>query len=190
MAQDRTAAATDDEASGRPPATDAGPTDAETVSDAEPEEDRNGDSDGQPIASELEEMNGQLRRALADLDNVRKRFTREVERERTSEREHVVQEWLPVVDNLSLALEHAPATGDPVTEGVRVVLDQALGVLARLGFPRFLDIGERFDPRRHEAIGSVDADAPPGTVVATLRPGYGTGQSVLRPASVVVSKGG
>ena len=62
--------------------------------------------------------------------------------------------------------------------------DQALAVLARLGFPRFETLGERFDPTRHEAVGAIDADAPPGTVVAVVRPGYGTPETMLRPAAV------
>jgi molecular chaperone GrpE len=142
------------------------------------------------IEAELEEMEGQLRRALADLDNVQKRFGREVARERKAEREHVARAWLPVVDNLELALEHANGTENALVEGIRVVLDQALDVLARLGYPRFGAVGERFDPLLHEAVGSIEADAPPGTAVAILRPGYGTEQEILRPATVVVAKGG
>jgi molecular chaperone GrpE len=71
---------------------------------------------------------------------------------------------------------------------VRVVRDHALDVLARLGFPRFEDIGERFDPARHEAVGAIEADAPPGTIVAVVRPGYGTPEVILRPAAVVVAR--
>ena len=73
--------------------------------------------------------------------------------------------------------------------GVRVVRDHALDVLARLGFPRFEDVGERFDPARHEAVGAIEADAPPGTIVAVVRPGYGTPEVILRPAAVVVAQG-
>jgi molecular chaperone GrpE len=69
------------------------------------------------------------------------------------------------------------------------VLDQAIAVLSRLGFPRFDDVGEPFDPTRHEAIATIPADAPHGTVLAAARPGYGTGEEMLRPAAVVVSKG-
>jgi molecular chaperone GrpE len=61
-------------------------------------------------------------------------------------------------------------------------------VLARLGFPRFENPGERFDPSRHEAVGAIEADAPAGTVVAVVRPGYGTPERVLRPAAVVVAR--
>ncbi len=132
-----------------------------------------------------------LLRAMADLDNLRKRFQREVAREREAERSNVAAQWVPVVDDLDRALDHAIADdGAPVsfTEGLRAVRDHAVAVLARLGFPRFEDVGERFDPARHEAVGAIEADAPAGTVVAVVRPGYGTPETVLRPAAVVVAR--
>jgi molecular chaperone GrpE len=141
----------------------------------------------------LEESEAQLRRALADLDNLRKRYQREVERERTDERERVAREWLAVVDNLERALAHVDDTQEAeraIATGVRAVYDQALSLLAQLGFARFDDVGQPFDPHRHEAVATVAADAEPGTVVASVRPGYGNGEMVLRPAAVVVAKRG
>jgi molecular chaperone GrpE len=104
----------------------------------------------------------------------------------------VAAEWLPVVDNLDLALEHAGKDPESIMDGVRAVRDQALAVLARLGFPRRADVGSEFDPARHEAVAAVPAlDAPAGTVVHVVRPGYGDGEHQLRPAAVVVAaKGG
>ncbi|MGH8902422.1 MAG: nucleotide exchange factor GrpE [Egibacteraceae bacterium] len=135
------------------------------------------------------ELELQLRRALADLDNLRKRYQREFGRERVAERARVAADWLPVVDNLELALQHAGEDAVALIEGVRAVRDQAVAVLARLGFPRFDDVGHAFDPARHAAVSAIDSDAPPGTVVAALRPGYGTDETILRPAGVVVSRG-
>jgi molecular chaperone GrpE len=134
------------------------------------------------------EPDQQLLRALADLDNLRKRYGREMLRERESERELIAREWLPVVDNLERSLEFAKADDDPLVAGVRAVLEQAVGVLARLGFPRFDDTGARFDASRHEALGAVPSQYEPGTIVATVRPGYGNEGSLLRPAGVVVSQ--
>jgi molecular chaperone GrpE len=141
------------------------------------------------VAPELAEMEDRLRRALADLDNLRKRFDREITRERADERARVTALWLPIVDDLERALEHADSDDSPIVAGVAAVRDHALAVLERLGYPRFEDIGEQFDPARHEAVGTLDGEAPPGTVVALARPGYGTGDAVLRPASVVVARG-
>jgi molecular chaperone GrpE len=137
----------------------------------------------------VEELENAWRRALADLDNARKRHARELRHEAEAERRRVCLAWLPVVDNLELALEHAD--GDPsVIIGVRAVRDQAVALLASLGFPRDDEAGVPFDPQRHEATGLVDDPASaPGTVVKVLRPGYGRppdGQ--LRPAAVLVSR--
>ena len=56
------------------------------------------------------------------------------------------------------------------------------------GAVRFDDVGELFEPSRHEAVSTVESDAPPNTIVATVRPGYGNGEEVLRPAAVIVSR--
>jgi molecular chaperone GrpE len=149
-----------------------------------------GDEAGQTAAPSVPD-DGRLLRAMADLDNLRKRFQREVVRERAAERSRVAAEWVPVVDDLDRALDHAAADDSAPSgfaEGLRAVRDHALAVLSRLGFPRFEDLGERFDPSRHEAVGAIEADAPAGTVVAVVRPGYGTPESVLRPAAVVVAR--
>ena len=63
-------------------------------------------------------------------------------------------DWLPVLDNLDLALAHAGADPGAIIDGVRAVRDQARAVLQRLGFPRRDDLGAVFDPARHEAVGS------------------------------------
>ena len=137
---------------------------------------------------ELAELEGRLRRALADMDNLRKRCARDVERERGAERARVAAAWLPIVDNLELALQHAEDTPGLV-EGVRAVHQQAVATLARLGFPRFDAVGQPFDPTLHEAMGTVEDGAPAWTVVAVVRPGYGTPEALLRPAGVVVARG-
>ena len=140
-------------------------------------------------AEEATEPDRRLLRAIADLENLRKRFQREVVRERGAERALAVSAWLPVIDDLDRALEHVPDDEeDGLANGVRAVRDHALDVVARLGFPRFEDVGERFDPARHEAVSAVEADAAPGTVVAVVRPGYGTPEVILRPAAVVVAR--
>ncbi|WP_198169291.1 nucleotide exchange factor GrpE [Herbidospora daliensis] len=144
---------------------------------------------GADTDTRLEELHDRWLRAAAELDNLRKRTARDLTRQRLDERARVAAEWLPVVDNLELALRHADDAGaDPIIEGVRSVRDQAVAVLARLGFPRVEDLGAQFDPARHEAVSTLeDPEAEPGTVVAVVRPGYGEGPDQLRPASVVVS---
>ena len=128
-------------------------------------------------------------RALAEADNVRKRCAAQVERAEADARAQVARQWLPVVDNLERALEHAAADPRTIVEGIQAVRQQALGVLDGLGFPRRDDAGATFDPARHEAVATMyDPRVPPGTVVQVVRPGYGQPDRQLRPAQVVVAK--
>jgi molecular chaperone GrpE len=166
-------------------------------SKTEQDDDRVGESPPEAVASqpdadlELAKLEDRWRRAVADLDNLRKRYARELDRERTTERSRVAGAWLPIVDNLERAINHADDRSDAVVEGVRSILDQALQVLEQLGYPRDAQSGVPFDPERHEVVGVVDQpDSAPGTVVEVIRPGYGKGSRQLRPAAVVVSRRG
>ncbi|MEU6345815.1 nucleotide exchange factor GrpE [Streptomyces sp. NPDC046977] len=137
----------------------------------------------------LEELQDRWRRALADLDNLRKRHGRELERERLTERARTTAAWLPVVDNLELALAHSGSDCSAVLEGVKAVRDQAVQVLRGLGFPSHEETGVPFDPALHEVVGVVDdPEAEPNSVVQVVRPGYGEGETQLRPVSVVVAR--
>jgi molecular chaperone GrpE len=141
------------------------------------------------LQAQLAEAEDQKLRALADLANLRKRCAAQVERAEADARSQVARQWLPVVDNLERALEHAAADPRTIVEGIQAVRQQALGVLASLGFPRRDDTGATFDPARHEAIATTyDPRVPPGTVVQVVRPGYGEPDRQLRPAQVVVAK--
>ncbi|WP_127360868.1 nucleotide exchange factor GrpE [Actinacidiphila soli] len=137
----------------------------------------------------LEEVQDRWRRALADLDNLRKRHARELEHERQTERARVLAALLPVVDNLELALAHAEADPDSIVEGIKAVRDQAVEILNRLGYPRQEETGIPFDPFKHEVVRVVeDPHTEPGTVVGVQRPGYGSPERQLRPMAVTVSK--
>ncbi|MER6212098.1 nucleotide exchange factor GrpE [Streptomyces sp. NPDC001642] len=144
---------------------------------------------GEENTTAVAEMEDRWRRARADLDNLRKRHARELERDRAVERSRTAAAFLPVLDNLELALTHADADPGAIVEGIRAVRDQAVNVLELLGYPRHAETGAAFDPARHEVVGVVqDPGSPPGTVVEVLRPGYGEGERQLRPAAVTVAK--
>lgn len=141
------------------------------------------------LQAQVADLEGRWKRALADLDNLRKRVSRDAGRMRAEERARAAAEWLPVLDNLDRALEHAGTDPISIAEGLRAVHDQALDVLARLGFPRRDDTGTTFDPARHEAVGVLTQEGTPdGTVIHVVQPAYGEGERQLRPALVVVSK--
>ncbi|MEU1711041.1 nucleotide exchange factor GrpE [Streptomyces sp. NPDC005706] len=140
-------------------------------------------------AAALKEVEDRWRRALADLDNLRKRHARDLDRERAVERARTAAAFLPVIDNLELALNHAGSDPGAIVEGVRAVRDQAVSILERLGYERHAETGVPFDPSRHEVVGVVqDPDAEPNTVAQVLRPGYGEAERQLRPAAVTVAK--
>ncbi|MEV6894781.1 nucleotide exchange factor GrpE [Kribbella sp. NPDC051137] len=143
-------------------------------------------------AHDLEDRTAELedrwRRTAAELENFRKRTARESAGQRDDERARVLARWLPVVDNLELALQHAGPEAQQIVEGIEAVRNQALAVLAEYGYPRFDDVGKVFDPKLHDAVGTVASpDSEPGTVVHVVRPRYGDGDKVLRPAGVIVA---
>jgi molecular chaperone GrpE len=143
------------------------------------------------LEARIAELEDLRMRALADLDNVRKRCAVQVSRAEADTRAAVAREWLPVVDNLDRALAHSTADPASIIDGIRAVRAQALEVLARLGFPRRDDRGAKFDPARHEAIASrPDPGAEDGSVAEVIRPAYGEGDHQLRPAQVVVAGAG
>jgi molecular chaperone GrpE len=137
------------------------------------------------------ELEDAWRRALTDLEDVRKEHARELEHEVEAERHRVCLAWLPVLDGLESALDEQNDAVPAALIGVRSVRDQAVALLASLGFPRDDEVGVPFDSHRHEVAELVDdPSAAPGTVVKVLRPGYGRPSGHrLRPAAVVVNRG-
>ncbi len=147
--------------------------------------------DGAAVAglqAQLAEARDLRLRALADADNARKRCAGQVRRAGEEARAQVARQWLPVLDNLERALAHADAEPSSIIEGIQAIRQQALQVLARLGFSRRDDTGAMFDPARHDAVASrAVPGAAPGTVVEVMAPAYGDGDHQLRPAQVVVA---
>ena len=90
------------------------------------------DGNAERERSDVAELEDRWRRALADLDNLRKRYSRELPRERAAERERVAAAFLPVIDNIDLALRHTDAEPGAIVEGMRAIREQALAVLAQL----------------------------------------------------------
>ena len=148
-------------------------------------------SGGDPLEearARIVELEDNWRRTAAELDNFRKRCAKDLVRARQQERAKTAGGWLPVLDNLERALEHASSDPEHIIEGVRAVHQQALSVLANLGFPRRDVTGKAFDPAVHEAVGTIaDQELVPGTVAQVVRAGYGTDDEILRPAAVVVA---
>lgn len=142
------------------------------------------------LEAEAQELKDQLLRARAEFENFRKRTAREVERIRKTATESVIHALLPVLDNLELALEHAEDAGDPIADGVKIVLKQLLDVLEQNGLEPIEALGRPFDPKVHEAVSQIEsAEVPKDNVAQEFQRGYTLGGQVLRPSKVVVSLG-
>lgn len=137
----------------------------------------------------------QLKRALAEHDNLRRRAVRDREQAAKFATSTLARDLLATLDNLRRAIESVPAdrVADPAVAGLLagVVATERglLDTLARHGIHRFDPTGAAFDPHRHDAVFEVATPSrTPGTVVEVLQPGYMHHDRLLRPAAVGVAK--
>ena len=126
-----------------------------------------------------------LRRLKAEFENSRKRQERERSRILSMASERLVQELLPVLDNLDRALE----AGGDIREGVQATRDQLAEVLGEEGLLPVASDGQPFDPNVHEAVmGQFSEEHEEGTIIQTFQRGYLLNGKPIRPAKVVVAK--
>ena len=144
-------------------------------------------------AEKAQEYLSLAQRTQADFENYRRRVAREAAAAQERGAVKLAKTLLPAVDNLERALAHAPTVQDEngtasFVAGVKQVHDEVLNSLKRAGIEPFSPEGEPFDPTLHEAVAQQPVQgAQPGTVVEVYQPGYRLGESVLRPARVVVA---
>jgi len=142
-------------------------------------------------------LKDKLLRALAEVENVRRRAEREIADAKTYGVANFAREMLSFADNLRRAIESVPeeARAEPAVasllEGVDVMERDFLARLARFGVRKIDAKGARFDPNQHEALFEIpDETQPSGTVAQVVEQGYMIGERVLRPAKVGVARGG
>ncbi|AHF90777.1 molecular chaperone GrpE [Opitutaceae bacterium TAV5] len=132
-------------------------------------------------------------RAMADLENFRRRTIREKDELRQFAASRVLEDLLPVLDNLGfgLAAAQAPnATPASVVSGFALVADQFRNALSGHGLKDINPVGQAFDPNLHEAVSHLPSpDVPAEHVMNVVRIGYTLNGRLLRPATVVVSSG-
>ena|SRR5258708_2583278 len=131
-------------------------------------------------------------RAVADLENFRKRTLREKDELRQFAASGLMEDVIPILDNLSLGLAAAKQQTDvkAIVDGVNLVLEQFKTTLARHGLKEVKPEGQRFDPNFHECIShQPSGDVAEEHVMQVVRPGYTLNGRLLRPASVIVSSG-
>ena len=132
----------------------------------------------------------QYLRAVADLDNVRKRAARDVEAANRYGLEKFAQELLPVRDSLELAVQNAgTADASSLAQGQEATLKLLNKALEKLGVRVIDPAGEPFDPARHEAMMmQASTTAEPNSVLKVVQPGYELNGRLLRPARVIVAR--
>jgi len=145
------------------------------------------------LQQEAQQAKDRYLRTLADVENTKKRLTREKEEFLRYAAEAMVRELLPIVDSLDQALVAVDKQSDPqaVVKGVHLIYRQLLGLLSKEGVKRIPTVGEPFDPHRHEAVAQVEATdgTPENTVVEEVQVGYTMHDKVIRPAIVKVARG-
>jgi molecular chaperone GrpE len=134
----------------------------------------------------LAERTADLQRLQAEYANYRKR----VERDRLAVREqalaNVLNELVPILDDIGRAREHGELVG-----GFKSVAESLEGIAAKLGLTSFGEAGDPFDPTLHEALmHSYSPDVTEPTAVQILQPGYRVGERIIRPARVAVAEPG
>lgn len=151
------------------------------------------------LRAEAEANKDRALRALAEVENVRKRLERERDEARIYSVTRFARDMLVVTDNLSRALsaltpEIREGAGDSlkaVMDGVEATQRELNAALGRHGIKRIAAENSRFDPHLHQAIAEVPAQGKePGTVIHVVQDGYTIGDRLLRPAMVTIAKAG
>jgi molecular chaperone GrpE len=136
------------------------------------------------VEKERDEYLDLAKRTKAEFENFRKRVSRQAAEAEIRGRGELARDLVPVLDNLERALAAANPEEDHLADGVRLVRDELVAVLARAGVESYEPEGEAFDPDWHEAMLTRPGEA--GQVLEVLEKGYRLNGQVLRPARVVV----
>lgn len=131
-------------------------------------------------------------RTQADFDNYRKRVARERDEAVKYANSGLLERLLPVVDNFELGLDAAKKGGDTqaILDGINMVLRQIQDFLSDSGVQAIDAVGQKFDPNLHEAVAQeASAEVEEGHVIRQLRRGYKLKDRLLRPSTVMISKG-
>ena len=151
------------------------------------------------LNAENAELKDRLLRALAEMENLRRRTESEVADARAYGVANLARDMLSVADNLARAVESVPAEARAVTdaavkaliEGVELTERDLHAALGRHGVTKLTPEGEKFDPNFHQAMYEAPNESlPAGMVADVVQSGWKIGERVLRPALVAVSKGG
>jgi molecular chaperone GrpE len=141
------------------------------------------------LKEEVQREHQMYLRALADCDNYRKRVERDQAKVIRSGKRDLLLGILETLDEFERAFKHAEQESQPLLKGVELIYRLLRNRITAEGVMQFRSAGEAFDPKLHEAVGTVSGDQfASGTVVEEVRSGYKWGDDVLRPARVIVAQ--
>ena len=144
--------------------------------------------------AKLDEQKDSVLRAKAEGENARRRAEQEVDKARKFALEKFAGDLLPVVDNLERATQAADADNEalrPLLEGIELTQKSFLATFEKFGLEVLNPQGEMFNPEKHQAMSMQEnEELPPNTVIAVMQKGYALNGRLLRPAMVMVSRGG
>jgi molecular chaperone GrpE len=140
---------------------------------------------------EASEHFDQWLRLRAEFENFKKRMQKEKGDLVKFGNENLLKALLPVLDNLTRAIEHGrnARENSPLLEGVEMTCKEFLNALDRFGVKPVPAVGEVFDPEKHEALSQEESDQEANQIIAAVQNGYFYHDRLLRPAKVIVSKG-
>ena len=142
--------------------------------------------DAQAKASENWE---QYLRAKAEMDNLRRRNTKDVENAHKYGIEKLVNELLPVLDSMGMGLAIEDASAESLREGMEMTMNMLKKMMENIGIEEIDPLNEKFDAGKHQAVTmQPNADVEPNTVIAVMQKGYALNERLIRPAMVMVSK--
>lgn len=144
----------------------------------------------QKLTEERDALQDRLLRALAEADNARKRYGRELQDARQHATAEAVRPFLSVVDSFDRAQAHAASSSvDELRKGMDLLHRQLLDAVRKTGLEPIASQGQNFDPHLHEALEMVETtDAPDGQIVEELQRGYKLRERLVRPAMVRVAR--
>lgn len=138
------------------------------------------------LQNQISELNDKYLRAVAELENTRRRTARDIESVARNRAMSVANEFLPVIDAVFAALKLSPDDS-----GIKSMVSAMESAFARVGIVKIESIGQQLNPQFHNAIQVVDKPTPEtqsNTIIDELQTGYMFGDVVLRPAMVIVCK--
>ncbi len=135
-----------------------------------------------------EEEKDQYMRVLAEYDNYRKRTDREKAATYDSATADTIAQFLPVVDNMELALAQADCSAEDLVKGVQMIQKNLNDILSKMGVAVMGTVGEPFNPEYHQAVSHIEDESLGENVIATVyRKGYRIGDKIVRHATVIVA---